>query len=106
MRKYEPFAPPALEYEPGVSLNVPDSCSLAVEGATGAAGGVPTTRFFLRLAFLCLVVFFLVTQRLAAPMPLSTAGPATETMAATTIATTRRSAQRLIGPRPAGATRR
>ena len=104
MRKYEPFAPPVLEEDPGVSLNVPLSAGVAGVAA-GAGAGATTVRFF--LAFLRLAFFlWCVTQRFAAALtPSPMRGPATVTSTAVRAATTSRSSARLIGTRPGGATR-
>src|SRR4051794_28765522 len=102
MRKYEPFAPAALEADPGVSLNVPLSAGVA---GVAAGAGATTVRFF--LAFLRLAFFlWCVTQRFAAALtPAPIRGPATVTSTAVRAATTSRSSARLIGTRPGGATR-
>src|SRR3954447_26080252 len=101
MRKYEPFAPPVLEEDPGVSLKVPLSAGVA--GAAGGAGaGATTVRFF--LAFLRLAFLWYVTQRFAAALtPSPMRGPAIVTSTGVRAATTSRSSARLIGTRPGGA---
>jgi hypothetical protein len=88
-----------------VSLNVPDSCSLVGDAAGEGAGAGAGRGAWCFFAGLCLLCDFFVTHRLAASLtPSCTMGPATETTAATTTPTTSRSAARLIGPRPRGAT--
>src|SRR3954471_19279165 len=102
MRKYEPVAPPALEYDPGVSLNVP--LRTGVAGAAGAGAGATTTCFFF---FFFLAFLWCVTQRFAAALtPWRRCGPAAVTSTAVSAATTSRSSARLIGTRPGDATGR
>src|SRR2546423_6929149 len=102
MRKYEPVAAPVLEYDPGASLKVPDSCSLAGDAA-GAGAGVATGRvawcFFAGLCRSC--DFFFATHRFRQALaPPCTMGPATEPTAAVTTATAHRSNAPLIRPPP------